>query len=330
MFKMISGVGLFLGSQLCGQKLNTLKPAMSLLIRGEVGNTNRMVSLNDINYHLWKGKIKDLLFVKKMHLPVFAAQKPESMSNEEWDFEHQQVYGFIRLFVDDNVYNHITSEIHARTFLKFKEGTSLSDHLNEFQGIIDQMSGMDIKFEDEILGLLLLNSLPESWEAFKVFITNSTPNGVVSLQMVKGSILNEEMRRKAQGFSSQSKALVTENRGEVKKRKEKRVEVYPSPDTRMWSENKGKKGKSKKKDDDRITIATNDDLVILRDFESVNFVSNESMWIIDSSVTLHVTPRKEFFTSYIVGDFGVLRMGNDGVTKVIGVGDVCLQTNIGM
>ncbi|RDX98828.1 hypothetical protein CR513_18200, partial [Mucuna pruriens] len=51
--------------------------------------------------------------------------------------------------------------------LKFKEGTSLSDHLNEFQGIIDQMSGMGIKFEDEILGLLLLNSLPESWETFK-------------------------------------------------------------------------------------------------------------------------------------------------------------------
>ncbi|RDX80459.1 hypothetical protein CR513_38983, partial [Mucuna pruriens] len=51
--------------------------------------------------------------------------------------------------------------------MKFKEGTSLSNHLNEFQGIIDQMSGMGIKFEDEILGLLLLNSLPESWETFK-------------------------------------------------------------------------------------------------------------------------------------------------------------------
>ncbi|RDX66523.1 hypothetical protein CR513_54698, partial [Mucuna pruriens] len=30
------------------------------------------------------------------------------------------------------------------------------------------------------------------------------------------------------------------------------------------------------------------------------------------------------------GDFGVLKMGNDGVTKVIGVGDVCLQTNMGI
>ncbi|RDY02478.1 hypothetical protein CR513_14057, partial [Mucuna pruriens] len=104
------------------------------------------------------------------------------------------------------------------------------------------------------------------------------------------------------------------------------------------NENKGKNGKLKEKDhdddddddDDCVTTATGDDLVILRDFESVNLVSDESMWIIDSGATLHVTPRKKFFTSYTSSDFGVLKMGNDGVSKVIGVGDVCLQTNIGV
>ncbi|RDX79687.1 hypothetical protein CR513_39859, partial [Mucuna pruriens] len=59
--------------------------------------------------------------------------------------------------------------------LKFKKDTSMSDHLNEFQGIIDLMLGMSIKFEDEILRLLLFNSLFESWETFKISITNSTP-----------------------------------------------------------------------------------------------------------------------------------------------------------
>ncbi|RDX93750.1 hypothetical protein CR513_23944, partial [Mucuna pruriens] len=54
------------------------------------------------------------------------------------------------------------------------------------------------------------------------------------------------------------------------------------------------------------------------------------MGIVDSGATLHVTPRKEFFTSYTAGDFGVLKMGNDDVTKVIGVGDVRLQTNTRM
>jgi len=85
----------------------------------------------------------------------------------------------------------------------------------------------------------------------------------------------------------------------------------------QWKkENKGKKGKPKEKvgDDDRVTTATSigDDLVILRDFDSVNLVSDESMWIIDSGATLHITLRKEFFTSYTSGDFGVLKMDNDG------------------
>ncbi|RDX72306.1 F-box protein CPR30, partial [Mucuna pruriens] len=210
--------------QLCGQKSNTLKPTRSLFIREEevrLGDRERINTMSKSRNLLDRLDID----LEKIHLPVFAAQqnlclmKNRSINSEIhartlWE-KIESLYvskcGNNKLFL----LNYIVS-------LKFKERTSLLDHLNEFQGIIDQMSGMGIKFEDEILGLLLLNSLPDSWETFKVSITNSTPNGVVSLQMVKGSVLNKEMRRKAQG-------------GEVRKRKEKRVEVNPSLDTRMWS-----------------------------------------------------------------------------------------------
>jgi len=103
----------------------------------------------------------------------------------------------------------------------------------------------------------------------------------------------------------------------------------------LWKkENKDKKGKQKEKhhdNDDRVTTTICDnDLIILRDHDSVNLVSDESMWIIDSGATLHVTPRKEFFTSYTSCDFGVLKMGNNDVSKVVGVGGVCFQTNMGL
>ncbi|RDY00297.1 hypothetical protein CR513_16555, partial [Mucuna pruriens] len=160
--------------------------------------------------------------------------------------------------------------------LKFKEGTFLPDHLNDFQGILYQMSGIGIKFEDEILRLLLLNSLRESWETFKVSITNSIPNSVVSLQLVKGSILNEEMRRKTQSSLSYFEVLVTENRGRsLKKKREnsrsKSKSKYKNKHCFLWKkENKDKKGKSKEKDnddddvDDHVTTAIGDDFVILR------------------------------------------------------------------
>jgi hypothetical protein len=46
-------------------------------------NLSRMVSLNGSNYHIWKGKMEDLLYVKQFHLPVFTSEKPENKSDEE-------------------------------------------------------------------------------------------------------------------------------------------------------------------------------------------------------------------------------------------------------
>ena len=77
-------------------------------------NFSTMVCLNGTNYHKWKGKMKDLLFVKNLHLPVFADAKPESKTAEEWLFENQQVCGFIRQWVGDNVLNHIVNETNVK------------------------------------------------------------------------------------------------------------------------------------------------------------------------------------------------------------------------
>jgi len=95
------------------------------------------------------------------------------------------VCGFICQWVYDNVLNHIVNESHAKTLwnkletlyayksrnnklfllkqamnLKYKKGASIFDHLSQFKGYFDQLSSMGVKFKDEILGLWLLNTLP--------------------------------------------------------------------------------------------------------------------------------------------------------------------------
>ncbi|KAJ9562494.1 hypothetical protein OSB04_007654 [Centaurea solstitialis] len=90
-------------------------------------------------------------------------------------------------------------------------GTSLSSYMLERLGTISYSCGF--KFEDEIQGLWILGTLPDSWETFRTSLSNSAPDGVISMELAKGSILNEEMRRKSQGSSSQSDVLVTESRG---------------------------------------------------------------------------------------------------------------------
>ena len=140
---------------------------------------------------------------------------------------HQQVSGYIRQWVDDNVLNHVSEKKHARSLLnkleqlyarktsnnklflikkmislKYQDGTPMTNHLNTFQGIINQLAGMNIKFEEEVQGLWLLGTLSDSWETFRTSLSNSAPNGSITMDLVKSCVLNEEMRRKSQGSSS--------------------------------------------------------------------------------------------------------------------------------
>jgi hypothetical protein len=87
-------------------------------------------------------------------------------------------------------------------YLRYQDGTPLTDHLNTFQGIINQLAGMGIKFDDEVQGLCLLSTLSDSWETFRMSLFNSAPNGVINMDLAKSSVLNEEKRRKSPGSSS--------------------------------------------------------------------------------------------------------------------------------
>ena len=46
--------------------------------------------------------------------------------------------------------------------LKMEEGSTLDQHINVFNQVISDLNQVDVKFEEEDLALILLNSLPES------------------------------------------------------------------------------------------------------------------------------------------------------------------------
>ena len=48
--------------------------------------------------------------------------------------------------------------------LKYKDGRNVAEHLNDFQGLINQLATMNMMLDDELRALLLLSSLPDSWE----------------------------------------------------------------------------------------------------------------------------------------------------------------------
>jgi hypothetical protein len=101
--------------------------------------------------------------------------------------------------------------------LKYKDGEDASVHINEFQGFLNQLSLMNLELADKMQALILLSSLPDSWETLMVSLNNSTSNGKIILKKVKDIILNEEKMRKWTS-TYESYALVIESRGRSQSR----------------------------------------------------------------------------------------------------------------
>ncbi|KAL6323847.1 hypothetical protein AAG906_005842 [Vitis piasezkii] len=81
-----------------------------------------------------------------------------------------------------------------------------------------------------------------------------------------------------------------------------------------------------------------EDLLYVKDYYLPVFASEKpkiklmqnGIYFIGSGASIHVTPWKDFFTSYTSGYFGSVKMGNDGSAKAIGIRYVRLETSNGI
>jgi hypothetical protein len=207
--------------------------------------------------------------------------------------------------------------------LKYKDGEDASVYINVFQGFLNQLSLMNLELADEMQALILLSSLPDSWETLVVSLCNSTPNGKITLKTVKDCILNEENRRKGTSIS-ESHALVTESRGRSQSRfSHNKQDIESGNKKGKWKprgrsqSRKGfkcyycdkpghmqkdckkykrdKKGRDEDKNEDNGTAAVvfDGDVAIVCDDGCVNLACQDTTWVADSAASYHVTPRHD-------------------------------------
>ena len=86
--------------------------------------------------------------------------------------------------------------------LKMVENASVAQHLNEFNTITNQLSSVEIDFDDEIRALIVLASLPISWEAMRITVCNSIGKEKLKYNDIRDLILAKEIRRRDAGESS--------------------------------------------------------------------------------------------------------------------------------
>jgi acyl-activating enzyme 14 len=179
-------------------------------------------------------QIEDYLYGKKLHLPLLGS-KPENMPEEDWQILDRQVLGIIRLSLSRRVAHNVTKEkstaklmetlsgmyekpstnnkVHLMKLfnLKMTESTSVTQHLNNFNTITNQLSYVEIEFDDEIRALILLASLPSSWEGMRTAVSNSVGKSKLKYDDIQDLILAEEVRRKDSGESSSSGSALNIN-----------------------------------------------------------------------------------------------------------------------
>nr|XP_040249189.1 uncharacterized protein LOC120966742 [Aegilops tauschii subsp. strangulata] len=353
----------------------------------ESATTSGMIKLDSSNYSLWKPMMEDILYCKDLYEPIGKDKIPTGVTEEEWRVLHRKAIGMIRLYINQNIFHHVANDTNAYEMwqklesmyerktsmnkasvikrlakLEYRDGTSVIEHMNVFQCHINQLSPLKINFEDEVQALLLLSSMPDSWNTLVVSLSNSAPDGKMTLEMVKNSMLNEEARKKEKGDASSSDAYVAETHGKNENRGHSNTRFQQGKNkSRERSKSKLRKdiscfhcgnpghiksecrkykrelaeGKLTKKTEQKAEssstmTATDEHYLVIEDSDSYSVVRDDAMsWVVDSGASFHITSHKEYFTSYTSGVTGQVRMGNSGSSAIVGKGSICIETNTG-
>jgi hypothetical protein len=331
----------------------------------------RVEKFNGQNYQLWKMQMEDYLYQKDLFLPLSGvAKKSAAMKDEEWEILDRKALGTIRLSLAASVAFNISKEkttkglmdalaklyekpsasnkvfLMKRLFnMKMSEGGSIADHLNEFNTVTNQLSSVKVDFDDEVRALLILCSLPESWNGLVMAISNYVSgSNTLKFDDVVGVILSEEMRRKSTGETS-GNALNMENRGRQKDRGKGLGNRGNSRKGRSKSRlgkiecwNCGKKGHLKKdcrapkkqrdgqQERNQEANVTGD---VLQDALILSVDNISESWVVDSRASFHATPHRKHFLDYVQGDFGQVHLGDNKPCKIVGMGKVKIKQRNG-
>ena len=63
--------------------------------------------------------------------------------------------------------------------------------------------------------------------------------------------------------------------------------------------------------------------------ECLHVADHDAEWVVVIVASYHTIPNRDFFMTYKVGDFGMVKMGNTNCSKILGIGDVQIKIKVG-
>ncbi|GJW92213.1 transposable element [Tanacetum coccineum] len=322
------------------------------------------------NFSLWRVKVRALLKQQGIWAPL-AGPKPADMSDAKFNSLDEKAHSTILLSLSDEVLYEVADEetaagvwkkleklymtksltnkllLKQRLFsLRMKEGSALKDHLDALNSILMDLKNVDVKIDDEDAALILLVSLPPSYENF----VNSFVVGkeTITLEDVRSGLHSRELRHQASGISESQPvglSITSQDRGRhrtqrgkgkgrYKDRSKSRSRGSNPQDTCYYCHKEGhwKNQCPKLKEKGQVAAVAKDDSGSERELvlSVVDYKGTPLAWIMDSACSFHMSPNRDWFVTYEEFDGGHVFMGNDSPCKVVGIGTIQIRMHDGV
>ncbi|WVY93468.1 hypothetical protein V8G54_032556 [Vigna mungo] len=278
------------------------------------------------DFGFWKMQIEDYLYQKGMQEPL-TCKKPEAMKEEElseptlsrnvaFNTANEKTTASLMaalssMYEKPSAANKVN--LMRRLFnLRMTEDASTAQHINELNTITIQLSSVGINFDEEVRALILLSSLPESW------------NATVTTSSVKKSVGERRVNQQPLQYCIQSQEVEVqpeEPDAADQRRGNPNLEIIKALTNRKLS-NVGIVGRLEVKDETNVaTTSGGGDALIC------SLKNKEESWVLDSGASFHATSQKELFENYVPGNLGKVYLGNEQSCEIIGKGMVKIKLN---
>ena len=340
--------------------------SLSIMARNVMTNTKLNVETFDGTGHfgMWQSEILDALFNQGLDIAI-EKEKPEEIEEKEWRTLNRLACGTIRsclsreqkyVFSKETSANKLWTGLEEK-FLKkncqnrlnmkkrlfrftYVPGTTLSDHITNFNQLITDLMNLDVTFEDEDLALMLLGSLPEEFEHLETTLLHGKAE--VSLSEVSSALYSYELRRKDKQNSRDgaAEALVTRGRSQnqrkgTRRRSKSRARLSKDEcafcrEKGHWKKDcpklKGRPDKEKAVADSNVSecIDQNSDFSL-----AVMPTGHSSTWLLDSGCSHHMTSNREWFFDFKEKEGGVVYTADETTLATNGVGSIRLRNQDG-
>ncbi|VFQ63901.1 unnamed protein product [Cuscuta campestris] len=324
------------------------------------------------SFTLWQRRMKDFL----VHLGLSRAlkgdeAKPEKMSDNDWQELCEKCVSTIRLCIADSVVNCVIDEespvaiwekleklymaksltnkllLKRRLYrLQMEDEDTLVGHMNVFNGLIDELKQVDVKISEEDQALLLLNSLPVSYEVYADTILCG--KDTISLEQAQLAFLSFDARRKDKAGVRSDDAVAAIAHGGGRGRSS--IRDYKSKHGRSKSQNAPKnevrcykcgelgdirrdcpKKREGKNDANLVRDGETGSSSLGNESDELFMVANGydeasgNDWVLDSACVSHICSRKEHFETLQEGMTKILRLADNSTVAVMGVGVVKMK-----